>query len=163
MREGATDSEIKRELKTRSHKGAIRSDYVRLTVENARAMHDEHAPVRVVVRARIQHLPGRFAKSDRFAVLVDLLDEDTGEIVLSKHPIVMPSSGYEHTARTWEACFPDVEPARLTLRSREARVTAFRSVTWRGRTLRVALRNGEVEWIRAATTPPTKKKRSTRS
>ncbi len=152
LREGADDDRIERELYRTSQKIAEEKThnsgtYVALTIANARAIHDASTPRARVREARLEHLPARFGKPELTRVHLDLVTGD-GEIITAS--IVVPSAAYPQAKETWKAALPDVAPAGLTALSWGTVTRAWEAITWRGRVFEVAVRGGEVRWIRAA-------------
>jgi hypothetical protein len=154
LRAGATDDEIERELyktsKKLEEKTTNAGTYVALTLANARAIHEAHAPRARVREARLEHLPERFGHAARTAINLELVTSD-GEVITAS--LVVPSPAYPQAQETWNACLPDVDPAGLTAASWATVRLAWEAIIWKGRVFEVAASAGTVRWIRAATSP----------
>lgn len=148
MREGADDEEVLEALAAHPPQGkqGLKPSYLEATVESARAVHETHAPVMRVTRATLHRLPPRFGHPERTHVKLEL-ESDDGE--RADATIVVPREPGVPAATTWQACFPDVAPDRLLVPWEEVD-QAWRAMRCRRRRFEVAVRNGEVRWIRAA-------------
>lgn len=159
MRAGKTDDEIADELRRTSPKfwakGPPLSNrygdlYVDLTVARARERHEAHAPLMRVQRAALHCLPPRFAYPERRHIDLELMSAD-GEIANAQ--IVVPAPWHSDAARvTWAACFPDLE-ADVLLGPWADTKEVWRRLRWKHRAFEVAVRGGEVRWIRASGIP----------
>ena len=148
MREGRTDEEILEELRRVSVKYLKKGEsYLTYTIERARGTHEAYAPVMGVSEAALRCLPPRFAKPERRHVDLKLVSDD-GELAHAQ--IIIPAAWHSGAAVvTWRACFPDVAPEALLGRWEDTQ-EAWGRLRWRDRRFEVAVRDGEVRWIRAA-------------
>lgn len=147
MREGKTDEEVADELRSRSVKYTKKGEsYVLYTVSRAREIHEANAPTMSVQKAILHCLPPRFAHPERRHVHLELVAED-GE--LAQTQIIVPARWHASAVGvTWRACFPDIDPDSLLGPWEETRVM-WERIRWGRRLFEVAVRDGDVRWIRA--------------
>lgn len=153
MREGKTDEDVADELRSRSVKYAKKGEsYVLYTVQRAREIHEANAPTMSVQKAILHCLPPRFAHPERRHVHLELVAED-GE--LAQTQIIVPARWHASAVGiTWRACFPDIDSESL-LGPWEYTRGVWEQIRWRGRRFEVAVRDGDVRWIRALDAPQT--------
>lgn len=146
LRQGASDDNIRAELRRTSKKFAARGEsYLEFTVKRAREEHEKHAPVMRVTKATLHHLPPRFGRAERRHIELSLASTD-GEIVEAK--IIVPRDAAAPSAKIWGACFSDIEPAKLLAHWQDV-TSFFRTLRFRDRRFEVAVRDGTVRWIKA--------------
>jgi hypothetical protein len=151
LRDGAGDEDIELELyrtsrKIAEEKGSNAATYVRLTCVHARRIHDENAPRAVVRAAWLDRWPEQLGRLEMSRVRLDL-EVGVGRRITTG--IVIPGPGYRLAASTWTAAFPDVDAEAFVGVTSFAARRAFTSIAWVGRTFHVAVRGGDVVWIRA--------------
>lgn len=123
-----------------------KESYLSLTVAKARAVYAYNAPRMSVREATLHCMPGRFSYPERRHIELDLSSKD-GEVTRAQ--IIIPAPGYEIAAKTWEACFPDIEPESLLVPWSKVQKPWYR-IRWRRRIFEVVSRaDGTIRWIRA--------------
>ena len=151
---GASDAQLTDDLlrtseKAREKGGRLGAKYIARLVAIARSAHEASAPVYTIRSARPEVLPERFGHAPMLRIHFRLQSDD-GEIVHAS--IVVPSRGYdsEKIRAVWDGCFPGVDPRGITHHNPKRANAAWDAIGFVGRRLRIAIRNREVKWLRAA-------------